>query len=105
MLGKVIFFENVEISKDNLYNLLVLPSNILDKSIKQCLEIIFESLCIITRRMLYDYLEDGKYSNPSQQLMKDTVSVSTTSSIAERNFEMLDRFIQSLVYRYTWLGN
>ena len=25
--------------------------------------------------MLYDYLEDGKYSNPSQQLMKDTVSV------------------------------
>ena len=43
--------------------------------------------------------------NPSQQLMKETVSVSTTSSIAERNFEMLDRFIQSLVYRYTWLGN
>ena len=75
MLGKVIFFENVEISKDDLYNLLVLPSNILDKSIKQCLEVIFESLCIITRRMLYDYLEDGKFSNPSQQLMKDTVSV------------------------------
>ena len=105
MLGKVIFFENVEISKDDLYNLLVLPSNILDKSIKQCLEIIFESLCIITRRMLNDHLENGKYSNPSQQLMKETVSVSTTNSIAECNFEMLDRFIQSLVYRNTWLGN
>ena len=105
MLGKVIFFENVEISKDDLYNLLVLPSNILDKSIKQCLEIIFESLCIITRTMLNDHLENGKYSNPSQQLMKETVSVSTTNSIAECNFEMLDRFIQSLVYRNTWLGN
>ena len=47
----------------------------------------------MTKRMLDDHLEDGKYSNPGQQLMKDTVSVSTTNSIAERNFGMLDRFI------------
>ena len=52
------------------------------------------SLCIITRRMLDDHLKDGKYSNPSKQLMKETVSVSTTSSIVERNFGMLDRFIR-----------
>ena len=39
MLGNVIFFENVEISKDDVYNLLILPSNILDESTKQCLEI------------------------------------------------------------------
>ena len=44
--------------------------------------------------MLDDHLEDGKYSNPSQQLLKETVSVSTTNSIAERNFGMLDRFIR-----------
>ena len=94
MLGNAIFFENVEISKDDVYNLLILPSNILDESTKQCLEIIFGSLCIITRRMLDDHLEDGKYSNPSQQLLKETVSVSTTNSIAERNFGMLDRFIR-----------
>ena len=94
MLSNVIFFENVEISKDDVYNSLILPSNILDESTKQCLEIIFGSLCIITRRMLDGYLEDGKYSNPSQQLMKETVSVSTTNSIAERNFGMLDRFIR-----------
>ena len=93
-MGNVIFFENVELSKDNVYNLLILPSNILDESTKQCLEIIFGSLCIITRRMLDDHLEDGKYSNPSKQLMKETVSVSTTNSIAERNFGMLDRFIR-----------
>ena len=44
--------------------------------------------------MLDDHLEDGKYSNPSQQLMKETFTVSTTNSIAERNFGMLDSFIR-----------
>ena len=44
--------------------------------------------------MLDEHLEDGKYSNSSQELMKETVSVSTTNSIAERNFRMLDRFIR-----------
>ena len=91
MLGNVIFFENVELSKDDVYNSLILPSNILDESTKQCLEIIFGSLCIITRRMLDDHLEDGKYSNSIQQLTKETFSVCTTSSIAERSFAMLDR--------------
>ena len=94
MLGNVIFFENVELSKDDVYNSLILASNILGESTKQCLEIIFGSLCIITRRMLDDHLENGKYYNPSQQIMKETVSVSTTNSIAERNFGMLDRFIR-----------
>ena len=94
MLGNVIFFENVEISKDDVYNSLILRSSILDESTKQCLEIIFGSLCIIPRRILHDHLEDGKYSSPSQQLMKETVSVSTTNSIAEHNFGMIDRFIR-----------
>ena len=94
MLGNVIFFENVELSKDDVYNSLILPSNILDESTKQCLEIIFGSLSTITRRMLDGHLEDGKYSNPSQQLMKETISVSTTNSIAERNFGIFDRFIR-----------
>ena len=43
MLGNAIFFENVEISKD-VYNSLILPSNILDKLTKQCLQIIFGKL-------------------------------------------------------------
>ena len=36
MLVNVILFENVEISKDDVYNSLILPSNILDESTKQC---------------------------------------------------------------------
>ena len=41
MLGNVIFFENIEISKDDIYNSLLLPSDILDEPTKQYLEIIF----------------------------------------------------------------
>ena len=94
MLGKVIFFENIEISKDNVYNSLLLPSDILDNLTKQCLEIIFGSQCIVTRRMLNGHLKDGKYTNPCEQLYKETASVSTTNSIAERNFGMFDRLIR-----------
>ena len=94
MLGNVIFFENIELSKNDVYNWVILPSNTLEESTKQYLEITFGSLCIIIRRMLDDHLEDGKYSSPSQKLVKGTVSVSTTNSNAERNFGMLDRFIQ-----------
>ena len=60
MLGNVIFFENIEISKDDIYNSLLLSSDILDETTKQCLEIIFGSLCIVTRRMLNDHLKDGQ---------------------------------------------
>ena len=42
------------------YNSLILPSNILDESTKQYLEIIFASLWIITRRMLDNLLEGRK---------------------------------------------
>ena len=94
MLGNVILFENIEISKDNIYNSLLLPSDILDEPTKQCFEIIFGSLYIVTRRMLIGHLKDGKYANSCEQLYKETVSVSTTNSIAERNFGMLDKLIR-----------
>ena len=41
MLGNVIFFENMEILKDNVYNSLLLPSYILDEPTKQGLEFMF----------------------------------------------------------------
>ena len=84
ILGNVIFFENIEISKNNFCNSFVLLSDILDEPTKQCLDIIFGSLCIVTRRMLNDHLKNGKYANPCEQLYKETVSVSTTNSIAEQ---------------------
>ena len=73
MLGNVTFFENVEISKGDVYKWLILLSNILDELTK--------------------HLEDGKYSNPRQQFMRKTASVGTTNSIAERNSGMHDKFM------------
>ena len=51
-------FENVEISKYDVFNSLILPSNILDELTKKYLEILFGSLCIVTRRILDDHLKD-----------------------------------------------
>ena len=58
MLGNVMLFENVEISKYDVFNSLILPSNILDELSKKYLEILFGSLCIVTRRILDDHLKD-----------------------------------------------
>ena len=66
----VIFFENIEISKESVYNFLLLPSDILHKPIKQFSDIIFEILCIVTRRMLNDHRKDGKYANPCEDYKK-----------------------------------
>ena len=57
MLGNAIFFGNVKISKDDVYNSLILPSNILDK-LTNVQKLYLGSLCIITRRVLDDHLED-----------------------------------------------
>ena len=43
--------------------------------------------------MLNDHLEGGKYNTNNGSLRSETVSVSTTNSLAERNFGMLDRLI------------
>ena len=66
----VIFFENIEISKESVYNFLLLPSDILHEPIKQFSDIIFEILCIVTRRMLNDHRKDGKYANPYEDYKK-----------------------------------
>ena len=87
MLGNAIYFGNVKISKDDVYNSLILPSNILDK-LTNVQKLYLGSLCIITRRVLDDHLEDEKYSNPDGKYSNP----SQTDSIAERNFGILDRF-------------
>ena len=58
MLGNVTLFENVEISKYDVFNSLILPSYILDELTKKCLEILFGSLRTVTRRILDDHLKD-----------------------------------------------
>ena len=48
ILGNAMFFENIEVSKDNVHKSLVLPSDILGDPTKLCLEIVFASLCVLS---------------------------------------------------------
>jgi len=89
----VVFFPDFPISKDVVFEKLIRPSKVFDEGTKQCLEILFGSFSIITKRMLHDHLQGGKYVC-SEELSKVSFGVSKTNSISERDFGMLDRLIR-----------
>ena len=60
---------------------------------KQCLEIVFGGLKMVTRHMLHDHLDDGKYrqaNNLDCNIWSQTKSVATINVESERDFGMLD---------------
>ena len=64
---------------------------------KQCLEIVFGGLKMVTRRMLTDHLDDGKYgqaNNLDWDIWSQTKSVATTNVESKRKFDMLDRLLK-----------
>ena len=58
------------ISKDDMFSKLVEPDPEIDDSTIHCLEIIFNSFVVVSERMLKDHLEDGKYGNPTPELIQ-----------------------------------
>ena len=93
--GGVIFFEGVDVKKDCVYDKLFQKSELYDKPTLQCLELLFGSFSIITKRMLHDHLEDGLYDNVTDaNLRKETSAVPKTNTVAERDFGMLDRLMR-----------
>ena len=78
------------ISKDDMFSKLVEPDPEIDDSTIQCLELIFNSFVVVSERMLKD-LEDGKYGNPTPELIQQSKSTATTNDVAERAFGMLGR--------------
>ena len=92
--GNVIFFKDSSlISKDEVYEKLVQSSEKYDESTKQLLELLFASFSVITKRMLYDHLEGGKFDKPSLNLMSDAKSVPNVNNYPESNFGFLDRLM------------
>ena len=64
---------------------------------KQCLEIVFGGLKMVTRHMLHDHLDDGKYgqaNNLDCDIWSQTKSVATTNVESERHFGMFDRLLK-----------
>ena len=79
------------ISKDDMFSKLVEPDPEIDDSTIQCLEIIFNSFIAVSERMLKDHLEDGKYGNPTPELIQQSKSTARTNAVADHDFGMLDR--------------
>ena len=53
---------------------------------KQCWEITFGGLVIVTRRVLHDHLKESKYSTKTSLLEKDDSFVSTTNVVCGPDF-------------------
>ena len=53
-------------------------SPLFDETTKQCLEIIFGSLCFITKTMLHDHLKGGIYDNADENLRQKKLGVLVT---------------------------
>ena len=96
---EVVFFEDALMTRDAVYNDLIKPSEN-DEATKQCLELIFGSLSIITKRMLQDHLEGGKYTKPTEEMVKETASVGKTNTLSERNFGMVDRLPRKTIFKF-----
>ena len=67
---------------------------------KQCLEIVFGGLKMVTRQMLHDHLDDGKYGqayNLDCDIWSQTKSVATTNVESERDFGMLNQLMKIFI--------
>ena len=76
MKGEESLFPDL-VHKDEQYFKLIEPSNHLDKSTKQCLEIIFSSFVVVSNHMLKHHLKGGKYANPSEELLNEAKATPT----------------------------
>ena len=94
-LNNETFCDNSFVSHDECFESLCTPvSDEVQRMTKECLEIIFSGFVVVSRRMLHDHLEGGKYSVITPGLEKEAMTVSTTNADPERDFGMLDRLMR-----------
>ena len=93
LTGKAVVFEDVEIKNDVCYEKLIKEDPEWDPMTKQVLELIFGSFVVVTKRMLTDHLEGGKYDKPDAELEHECKNAPKTNVVPERDFGMLDRLL------------
>ena len=93
LTGKAVVFEDVEIKKDVCYEKLIKEDPDWDPMTKQVLELIFGSFVVVTKRMLTDHLEGGKYDKPDAEMEHECKNAPKTNVVPERDFGMLDRLL------------
>ena len=87
-------FPDLIIEDDRLTALLNIESDEEGLMLKQCLSLIFAGFVTVSERMLEDHLIGGKYSEPNEELRRESMGVPTTNANPERDFGILDRLMK-----------
>ncbi|CAB3978959.1 Hypothetical predicted protein [Paramuricea clavata] len=93
LTGEAVVFDDVKLKKDVCYEKLIDEDPTWDPMTKQVLELIFGSFVVVTKRMLSDHLEGGKYDKPNAEMQDECKNAPKTNVVPERDFGMLDRLI------------
>ena len=91
--GEGLVFQDISIHKDDCLEKLITPSAYWDAMTQQVLELMFGSFVVVTKRMLSDHLEGGKYDKPDQVTAKECKNAPKSNVVPERDFGMLDRLM------------
>ena len=87
-------FPDLIIEDDRPTALLNIESDEEGLMLKQCLSLIFAGFVTVSERMLEDHFIGGKYSEPNDELRRESMGVPTTNANQERDFEILDRLMK-----------
>ena len=91
--GEGVIFQDIPIKRDDCFQKLIGPNPFWDAMTLQVLELIFGSFVVVTKRMLSDHLEGGKYHNPDPVVMEECKSDPKSNVTPERDFGMLDQLV------------
>ena len=89
--GTNLLFLELIIEDDRLTTLLNIESDEPGLMLKQCLWLIFAGFVSVSERMLEDHLIGGKYSEPNDDLRRESMGAPRNNSNPERDFGILDR--------------
>ena len=85
---------DVNIHIDSVWDSLTL-SNDSDMQTQELLQLLFNTFSVTTKRLLVDHLPGGIYYNVTDEdLIKEACDVPTTNVSPERDFAVLDRYLQ-----------
>jgi len=98
--GKECVFDDVEVSKDWVYDSLVKECE-LDELTNEVLGLLFAGFVKKTRMLVPDQLEEGVNADMEADRVKETQNVPTNNVSVERDFGMLDNLMRARPSAYT----
>ena len=93
IMGEAVIFDDIEVKKDKCHDKLIEANPTWDPMTKQVLELIFGSFVVVTKRMLSDHLQRGKYDNVGDDIREECKNAPKSNVVPERDFGMLDRLL------------